>query len=332
MQPSDGGPRAELRSLLIKARARLRPSDVGLPAIGQRRVLGLRKSEVAELAGVSTRWYEQFEDGKSNRRFSTDFVQRVAQALRLTERERAALFQYALPEIGPAIAQFTRSSRDGAVSQFGAVRSFVRRATSASNFEELVLAAEDTLQNILAPTSAVGALLLPNEERPPLVLAIGRKADVDIDHTQIVCDCMTMNYPNRFGATTFSENRSGYGQTHRGSFAFEQTTRGGEHYFVEVGSSRTNPPEVEEPLTDVGVRSTDYWDWNSKLEVRSTLTHGLFWRGEFRGNLVALWREPREIAPFEVEALRTVSAIVELAASGPISDIELGSGDEGARL
>jgi transcriptional regulator with XRE-family HTH domain len=302
-----------LPELLRTARGRLRPADVGLPSIGNRRVPGLRKSEVAELAGVSTRWYEQFEAGTSNRRFSVDFVERIANALQLDDRERVRLFQFALPEIHPAIAQFAQSSQDGAVSQFAAVRSLIRKAGAASTFEEILLAAEDTVNTILAPSSLTGSLLLPNPETPQ-VLAVGRRADVELDAAAIAAMCMTMNYPNRFGSTTFSENRAAYDATRQGAFEFQQKTATGDRFVVDVGDTPTAPPTADEPIRDVGVHVDGYWDWNSKLEIQSTLTTGLFRHGEFRGNLVAVWTEPRVIEPFEIEAIRTVSAIVELAA------------------
>ena len=54
--------RAEVREFLTTRRAKLSPADAGLPDIGQRRVPGLRRGEVATLAGVSERYVQtQFE-------------------------------------------------------------------------------------------------------------------------------------------------------------------------------------------------------------------------------------------------------------------------------
>jgi transcriptional regulator with XRE-family HTH domain len=90
--------RAELRSFLTACRARLLPADVGLLASNRRRVPGLWREDVAELVGVSAKWYAAFETGKSDRRFSAEFVHRVAEALRLDGRDRVWLFRLALPE------------------------------------------------------------------------------------------------------------------------------------------------------------------------------------------------------------------------------------------
>lgn len=55
--------RDEIRDLLATRRAKLTPADVGLPTSARRRVPGLRREEVAVLAGVSTEWYTKLEKG-----------------------------------------------------------------------------------------------------------------------------------------------------------------------------------------------------------------------------------------------------------------------------
>lgn len=134
--------RFTLSNLLTKSRARIKPGDVGLPSYGHRRVSGLRREEVAELTGVSTRWYEQFESGKGDKHFSFDFVQRVAEALRLDENERATLFKLALPEVSKAISPPAR--RPSALTEqselvldaFASFRDIVRRLWAASSEAE----------------------------------------------------------------------------------------------------------------------------------------------------------------------------------------------------
>ena len=97
---------AELRSFLTACRARLQPSDVGLPEPERRRAPGLRREDIAELVGVSPKWYAVFEAGKSNRHFSADFVHRVAEALRLDDRDRVRLLRLALPEAADVARYF----------------------------------------------------------------------------------------------------------------------------------------------------------------------------------------------------------------------------------
>ena len=71
----------------MEKRASLSVADVGLPATPRRRVRGLRREEVAALAGVSVGWYVYFEMGRADKQPSPSFVLAVARALRLDERE-----------------------------------------------------------------------------------------------------------------------------------------------------------------------------------------------------------------------------------------------------
>lgn len=88
---------AELSEFLRGCRARISPESAGLPERGAfRRVPGLRREEVAQLAGVSTDYYTRLEQG---RRISPSdsVLEAVAGALRLSEAERAHLFHLARP-------------------------------------------------------------------------------------------------------------------------------------------------------------------------------------------------------------------------------------------
>ncbi len=77
----------ELAAFLRSRRHRLSPEDVGLPAAGRRRTPGLRREEVAVLAGVSTTWYTYMEQGRG-REVSPSVLDSIARVLRLTEDER----------------------------------------------------------------------------------------------------------------------------------------------------------------------------------------------------------------------------------------------------
>jgi PAS domain-containing protein len=80
--------RQELADFLRTKRASLQPEDVGLPEGGRRRTPGLRREEVALLAGVGTTWYTWLEQGRDVRA-SLDVLEAVSRALRLTAAERA---------------------------------------------------------------------------------------------------------------------------------------------------------------------------------------------------------------------------------------------------
>ena len=78
----------ELADLLRSRRDRLQPADVGLPAGQRRRTKGLRREEVAQLAGVSTTYYTFLEQGRDLRP-SWEVLEAIARALRLGPAERA---------------------------------------------------------------------------------------------------------------------------------------------------------------------------------------------------------------------------------------------------
>lgn len=86
--------RAEVREFLISRRARVTPDQVGLPAGTNRRVAGLRRSEVATLAGVSIEYYTKLERGSISGA-SPEVLAALAKALRLDDAERAHLFDLA---------------------------------------------------------------------------------------------------------------------------------------------------------------------------------------------------------------------------------------------
>ena len=93
-ETSSPASRGELADLLRTRRDRLTPADVGLPAGSRRRTAGLRREEVAQLAGVSTTYYTFLEQGRDVRP-SRQVVAALAGALRLSSAERAHLFRLA---------------------------------------------------------------------------------------------------------------------------------------------------------------------------------------------------------------------------------------------
>lgn len=101
--PAPGGdrpidPRAELSEFLRSRRARLKPQDVGLPDHGRhRRVPGLRREELAQLAGVSVAYYTRLEQG-NGRNVSAEVLDAIARSLRLTDAEHAHLTHLAKPK------------------------------------------------------------------------------------------------------------------------------------------------------------------------------------------------------------------------------------------
>jgi transcriptional regulator with XRE-family HTH domain len=86
--------RDELRRFLKDRRARVRPADVGLAETGRRRVRGLRREEVAGLAGIGVSWYTALENGEATG-VSEATILAVCGALRLSDSESAYLLALA---------------------------------------------------------------------------------------------------------------------------------------------------------------------------------------------------------------------------------------------
>ena len=99
-----------LGDYLRARRAMASPADAGLPPTGRRRVPGLRREEVAELAGLSTDYYVRLEQGRADRP-SDEVLDSLARALGLQSAETAHLRDLARP---PRRAATTEPGRAGA--------------------------------------------------------------------------------------------------------------------------------------------------------------------------------------------------------------------------
>jgi transcriptional regulator with XRE-family HTH domain len=104
-----GAPATRLRTtvgnqrsaFLRRCRERIRPGDVGLPQPQRSRTKGLRREDVAALAGVSASWYTWLEQGR-DMRVSDDLLERLSLTLKLSDDERIYLFslvQHRLPRM-----------------------------------------------------------------------------------------------------------------------------------------------------------------------------------------------------------------------------------------
>ncbi|MGW4228219.1 helix-turn-helix transcriptional regulator, partial [Streptomyces sp. NPDC004980] len=101
---------AELREFLMSRRARVSPAEAGLPVGGaRRRTPGLRREEVAVLAGVGVSWYQWLEQGRDIT-VSPQVLDAVARVLRLNSAERRHL--YVLAGLNPPAAEVDPAYRD----------------------------------------------------------------------------------------------------------------------------------------------------------------------------------------------------------------------------
>jgi transcriptional regulator with XRE-family HTH domain len=102
--------RNEIREFLATRRARIAPQQAGLATYGRRRVPGLRREEVAMLAGVSTDYYARLERGNLTG-VSDSVLEAIARALHLDEAEHAqSTISPAPPTPHPAHAGAPRRS------------------------------------------------------------------------------------------------------------------------------------------------------------------------------------------------------------------------------
>ena len=109
--------RAEVREFLMSRRAKISPETAGLPAGGNRRVPGLRRSEVATLAGVSVEYYSRLERG-TIAGASSSVLESLARALQLDDTERAHLLDLARAADGiPASGRTRRRSAKATASR-----------------------------------------------------------------------------------------------------------------------------------------------------------------------------------------------------------------------
>src|ERR1700759_5392086 len=95
MSEQVGTSRSELGNFLRSRRAKLNPKSVGLPDRRRRRAPGLRREEVAELAGIGVDWYIRLEQGRAVSP-SVTTIDALARALRLNKAEHAHLRALAL--------------------------------------------------------------------------------------------------------------------------------------------------------------------------------------------------------------------------------------------
>src|SRR3954470_14658261 len=87
-------PHSDIAEFLTTRRAKVTPEQAGLPTYGRRRVKGLRREEVASLAGVSVEYYRRLERGNVAG-VSELVLEGLARALQLDDAERAHLFDLA---------------------------------------------------------------------------------------------------------------------------------------------------------------------------------------------------------------------------------------------
>jgi transcriptional regulator with XRE-family HTH domain len=140
----------EVRDFLVSRRANITPAQAGLPDIGERRVPGLRREEVALLANISLDYYTRLERGNI-RGASESVLDAVARALQLNDAEREYLFD--LARTAPKAAARRREPSKQSV------RSSVQRVLDTMSVPAIV---HNAAQDIIAANLMGRALYAPH--------------------------------------------------------------------------------------------------------------------------------------------------------------------------
>jgi transcriptional regulator with XRE-family HTH domain len=145
--------RAQVREFLASRRARITPDQAGLPAYGgNRRVKGLRREEVALLAGVSIDYYVRMERGNLSGA-SDGVLDGLANALQLDEAERAHLFD--LARAAQPLARQRRAKSTGVTDGVQQILDAVTEAPAwVRNARHDMLAANRLARALYAPVLA----------------------------------------------------------------------------------------------------------------------------------------------------------------------------------
>lgn len=144
--------RAELARVLKTARGRIAPEEVGLPTGRRRRVSGLRREEVAQLAGISVDYIVRLEQGRGPQP-STQVLNALTRALRLEADERDQLFRLA-GSAPPLVGRIEMTIRP----------SVLRLLERFTDLPAMILSAKGDL---LAQNAIAAALLGDFSQRPP---------------------------------------------------------------------------------------------------------------------------------------------------------------------
>ena len=105
----DDARRTELGAFLRTRRKQVQPAEVGLRSGVRRRTPGLRREEVAQLAGISITWYTWLEQGRPIR-VSLPDLHSIARVLQLNEAEQSYFFDLAVPSPIPRLPADARAT------------------------------------------------------------------------------------------------------------------------------------------------------------------------------------------------------------------------------
>jgi transcriptional regulator with XRE-family HTH domain len=142
-------PANDISEFLASRRAKVTPEQAGLPSFGARRVPGLRREEVASLAGVSVDYYRRLERGQVSG-VSELVLDAIARALQLDDAERAHLFDLARAA-GPVASRRSRPAKKRVRPVIERLLDQIEAPAMVSNDRKDVLAANALGRALYAP-------------------------------------------------------------------------------------------------------------------------------------------------------------------------------------
>jgi transcriptional regulator with XRE-family HTH domain len=184
--------RTELAAFLRARRERISPEDVGLPAGTRRRTSGLRREELAQLAGVGVTWYTWLEQGRPINA-SVQVLDSVAKVLRLDAIERAHLFRLAdVPGAAAALATCDDCPLPAEVQQILDALPLPANVVT----ERFDLLAWNTVYAMLFPRVTAAS---PAERNTLLSILTGPPCCCPVDSQERHCDAMVAQLRAAYG-------------------------------------------------------------------------------------------------------------------------------------
>jgi transcriptional regulator with XRE-family HTH domain len=150
---------SELSQFLTSRRAKVTPAQAGLPTYGRRRVPGLRREEVASLAGVSVEYYKRLERGNATGA-SDSVLEALADALQLDDAERAHLLDLARAASPLSARRRRRPAQHRVRPAVHRILDSISAPAAVSNIRGDYLAANQLGRALYAP-------LFESREQPP---------------------------------------------------------------------------------------------------------------------------------------------------------------------
>jgi transcriptional regulator with XRE-family HTH domain len=275
----------------VERRRRISPVEAGLA--DRRGSRGLSQADVAALAGISLNWYAMFESGREDRRVSSAFLEAIAGALRLDEREKIEFFRLAIPRT-QVTANIAESLQDGVLLSMRALRDLSRRIASASNLTEIATVVAESMQVLSRADSATMAVLRDGDGLRGF--AAGPRSRYVSQKLYDLIWSQLRNLPADRVAVV------------QGGPTFQEFLK----QRVEIAVDSVGESENSR-LTDWQWTPEQYFEICRHTFVVNSISLPLVRGSRLEGVVTMAWTIPREFSRLEIETAKAVAALVQLA-------------------